>query len=123
MRCVREFGSNFLHCCRDEITPAERVELRSVLPPASSVRAKAIKRTVKIRRKKGKQQGKNYIRGEIVGLEVESQGAADNFFADSLTAGEAKIDAGAPKSGKQALSRGISAMKMAKAFNGDLPWD
>ena len=63
------------------------------------------------------------IRGEILGLEVESQGAADNFFADSLTSGETKIDAGAPKSSKQALSRGISAIKMAKAFNGDLPWD
>lgn len=40
MRCLGEFASIFLRCCRDEITPAERVELRSVLPPASSVRAK-----------------------------------------------------------------------------------
>ena len=90
---------------------------------SSSVRVKATKRTLKICRKKDKPKGKQYIRGEILDLEVESQGAADNFLADSLTAGETKIDAGAAKSGKQALSRGISAMKMAKAFNGDLPWD
>ena len=103
----------------DDITPAERVELRSVLPPPSSARAKAVKRTVTIRRKKGVQQGKNYLRGEIVRLEVEPMSGADNFFADALSAGEAKLDAGARKTGR----RGVSAVKVAKAFSGDLPWD
>jgi hypothetical protein len=73
----------------------------------------AVKRTVKIRRKKGKQQGKNYIRGAVLGLEVEPTGSADNFFADSLSAGETKLEAGsASQKGKAALGRGISAMKM-----------
>ena len=107
----------------DDITPAERVELRSVLPPPSSARAKAVKRTVTIRRKKGVQQGKNYLRGEIVRLEVEPMSGADNYFADALSAGEARLDAGAPKTGQQALRRGVSAANAAKAFSGELPWD
>ena len=108
----------------DDITPQERVELRSVLPPASTVREKAVKRTIKIRRKKGKQQGKNYIRGDVTSLEVEPSNKADNFFADSITSGETKKDAGAPEpAGKAALKRGVSAMKMAQAFSGELPWD
>ena len=110
----------------DDITPQERVELRSVLPPASTVRAKAVKRTIKIRRKKGKQQGKNYIRGDVTSLEVEPSDKANNFFADSLSSGETKKEAGVPEAaaaGKAALKKGAGAMKMAKAFTGELPWD
>lgn len=60
------------------------------------------------------------IRGEILGLEVEPKDAADNFFADSLSSGETKADAGAIDSRKQ---RAISAATAAKAFAGELPWD
>ena len=63
-----------------------------MLPPPSDVRNKATKRTVKIRRKKGKMQGKEYIRGDVVGLEVEKPPEDQlNFFNDSITAGESQV--------------------------------
>ena len=110
----------------DDITPAERVELRSVLPPPSDVRNKATKRTVKIRRKKGKMQGKEYIRGDVVGLEVEKPPEDQlNFFNDSITAGESHFfdyDSGGGRpagAGKAALKKGVHAAMAGRKKKGN----
>jgi len=88
------------------------------------VRNKATKRTVKIRRKKGMHQGKEYIRGDVVGLEVEKPPEDQlNFFNDSLTAGESQAfdyDSGGRPAGaaKAALKRGVHAAMAGRKKKG-----
>ena len=94
-----------------------------MLPPPSDVRNKATKRTVKIRRKKGKMQGKEYIRGDVVGLEVEKPPEDQlNFFNDSITAGEVfDYDSGGRPAGaaKAALKRGVHAAMAGRKKKGN----
>ena len=67
----------------DLITPAERVLMRRVLPPAASQTQRAIKQTIKIRRKKGKQVGRHYVQGAIKGIEVEPPDG-QSFMGDAI---------------------------------------
>ena len=94
-----------------------------MLPPPSDVRNKATKRTVKIRRKKGKMQGKEYIRGDVVGLEVEKPPEDQlNFFNDSITAGEVfDYDSGGRPAGagKAALKRSVHAAMAGRKKKGN----
>jgi hypothetical protein len=68
------------------VTPAERVQLRRVLPPPASQTQRAVKQVILIRRKKGRKKGKQYIPGDLVDdpkralklLPVE-----DNFVGDA----------------------------------------